>query len=278
MLAANLWAAQGLSHQRSTPGNQGITMRHSSSRTSADRHGNGMSRSIMETVDDTKLMQEVEISLFKNEQQQGIERFVQYGFTAVPQKPSGGSGSTGSSGGAGGSGGRSGAEAMFSFLGGNRSHGIAMMVGDRRYRLYKLDNGEVALHDDQGHQIHIARDGIYASAPNSKKIVLQIMQSDQMPNSGSSGGQSKGGQTAQKKETAYATITLDKDSLTISHPTKINLTAPTIEHDGNVHLGGTASNTNDPVYGNHSGTGMTTNKVFVNATQPGPPTSLDTQT
>lgn len=191
-------------------------MRHSSSRTSADRHGNALARSVVETVDDTKLMQEIGISLFQDEAQTGIERFVQYGFTAVPQAPTGGDGK--------GGGIRKAAEAIFSFLGGGRSNGIAMMVGDRRFRLMKLAAGEVALHDDQGHQIHLARDGIYTSAPNSKKVVHQVMSDDAIPRDGAADGQVK-----QAGKEVVSSDQHDKDAIAQTHTKQITQqTAPAI--------------------------------------------------
>lgn len=182
-------------------------MRHSSSRVAADRHANGMSRSVVEQVDDTKYWQQGTHSITSNEQQGTVEHVHPYGFTSVPQKPSG-MGML-----------RQAAEAIFSFLGGNRSHGIAMLVGDRRFRLYKLQDGEVALHDDQGHQIHIKRDGVWVSAPNSKKITAQIMSDDQMPQDQSqSNSQTKNGQIQQAGRQNVASYSIDKDGFTLNHP------------------------------------------------------------
>jgi phage gp45-like len=181
-------------------------VRHSSSRIAADRHANGMSRSVVEQVDDTKYWQQGTHSLFANEQQGTVEHVHPYGFTSVPQKPTG----TGRL--------RQAAEAVFSFLGGNRSHGIAMLVGDRRYRLYKLDGGEVALHDDQGQQVHLKRDGIWASVPQSKSIKLQIMDDDTLPQDAASNAQIKNGQIKQAGRPAQINIVLDKNQFTVNHP------------------------------------------------------------
>jgi hypothetical protein len=131
-------------------------MRHSSTRDNSDRHGNALTRASFVQADDTKLMQEAQVQLFAGEQQAGVEHFMPYGFSHVPQPPSSGGGI------------RQVAEAIFAFLGGNRSHGVALVVGDRRYRLGNLQPGEVGLHDDQTHQRVIHRGGIYDSAPNGK--------------------------------------------------------------------------------------------------------------
>lgn len=52
-----------------------------------------------------------------------------------------------------------GAQAYLVFPNGDRSLGIALIVGDRQYSL-QLQPGEVALHDDQGQKVHLTRDGI----------------------------------------------------------------------------------------------------------------------
>lgn len=52
-----------------------------------------------------------------------------------------------------------GAQAYLVFPGGDRSLGIALIVGDRQYNLELLP-GEVALHDDQGQKVHLARGGM----------------------------------------------------------------------------------------------------------------------
>jgi phage baseplate assembly protein V len=61
-----------------------------------------------------------------------------YGYTAVPLP---------------------GAEAFTASLGGNRSKTVALVVGDRRYRLKGLLGGEVALYTDEGDFIHFKRGG-----------------------------------------------------------------------------------------------------------------------
>ena len=52
-----------------------------------------------------------------------------------------------------------GAQVYLAFPGGDRSYGVALVVGDKRYQL-QLQAGEVALHDDIGHIIKLGRNGI----------------------------------------------------------------------------------------------------------------------
>jgi phage gp45-like len=203
-------------------------MRHQTGRNSADRHGNALGRTVVEEIDDSKLMQESKHSLFADEKHEGIEHVHPYGFVNVPQKPTG----TGKL--------RKAAEAFMSFMGGGRGHGVAMVVGDRRYRLYKLEGGEVALHDDQGHQVHIKRDGIHVSAPNSKKIVAQIMDDDAIPREdGKDMGQIK-----QAGRASAVNYTLTKDELIVNVPkftvnaNEAAINAASISMNGECFIGG----------------------------------------
>jgi phage gp45-like len=51
------------------------------------------------------------------------------------------------------------------FLAGDRSHGVVICIGDRRYRLTSLAPGEVALHDDLGQKVHLTRTGMQIHTP-----------------------------------------------------------------------------------------------------------------
>ena len=53
-----------------------------------------------------------------------------------------------------------GAEAVTLNIGGDAAQSICILVADRRYVIEALEEGEVALHDDQGQAIHLTRDGI----------------------------------------------------------------------------------------------------------------------
>ncbi|MDT4328548.1 phage baseplate assembly protein domain-containing protein [Methylomonas sp. MS20] len=52
-----------------------------------------------------------------------------------------------------------GAQVYLAFPAGDRSYGVALIVGDKRYQL-ELQAGEVALHDDIGHIVKLGRNGI----------------------------------------------------------------------------------------------------------------------
>jgi phage gp45-like len=201
-------------------------MRHSTSRDGTDRIVNGISRTTFQAADDTKLMQESTHNLYAGESQQTIEHVHPYGFTAVPQPPTP-DGKT--------------AESFLFFGNGNRSHGLAIVTGDRRYRLHPLQPGEVALHDDQTQQLHISRKGIYVSTPFNMAFAARIMrQKDSVAGSadqsstGATGGSAAGsgasgsssnsqyGQTAWLPKTPYAYHNIDNKTRTVQHPGTIN--------------------------------------------------------
>lgn len=103
------------------------------------RLSNMMARGTVAAVNAASKMQALQVRLLAGEVKDGIEHFEPYGFTSHP---------------------KTGAEAIGLFFDGDRSHGIVVVVADRRYRLTGLQEGEVALHDDQGQKVHLTRDGI----------------------------------------------------------------------------------------------------------------------
>lgn len=97
-----------------------------------------LSRAIVTAVEAGR-MQVVQVNLLAGETKDGVEHFEPYGWTSHP---------------------KSGAEAVVCFIGGDRSHGMAVVVADRRHRPADLKPGEVCVHDDQQQRIHITREGI----------------------------------------------------------------------------------------------------------------------
>lgn len=65
---------------------------------------------------------------------------------------------------------KAGCQAYVFFPGGDRAHGLCVVVGDRRYTL-ELQEGEAALHDDQGQMVKIARDMVLVES--HQKIRLE---------------------------------------------------------------------------------------------------------
>lgn len=105
----------------------------------ARRVQNLVARGTVVFSDAGKKMQTLQLRLLAGELADRVEHFEPYGYTARP-KP--------------------GAEHVTIFVDGDRSHPLTIVVADRRYRLLGLEEGEVALHDDLGHIVHLTRTGI----------------------------------------------------------------------------------------------------------------------
>jgi phage baseplate assembly protein V len=102
-------------------------------------------RGILTLIDDTTKEQTVQIKLLDSEVHDSVERYQEYGFTSVP---------------------KSGAECITVSVGGNRGHSVVIATGDREYRLKGLEDGEVAIYDDQGQCVHLKRGGIELKSPS----------------------------------------------------------------------------------------------------------------
>lgn len=112
----------------------------------ARRLGNLLARGSVAAADGARKMRTLQVRLMAGEIKDGIEHFEPYGFTSEP-KP--------------------GAEALAAFFDGDRSHGVVVVVADRRYRLTGLAQGEVAIFDDLGQYVHLKRDGITVHSPQN---------------------------------------------------------------------------------------------------------------
>jgi phage gp45-like len=127
-------------------------MKRSSARNASDRVALTAARFTIESANDKPMMQEVQAKFLHEEEADTIEHFHPYGFTAVPKKPDGDKK----------------AEGVAVFVNGSRSHPLVIVVGDRRYRLKDGQEGEVAIHDDQGQKVHLTRAGIVIDGGGSK--------------------------------------------------------------------------------------------------------------
>lgn len=107
-------------------------------------------RCVIAAINDDPKCQELQVELLADETIDAVEHFQGYGLSAHP---------------------RAGAEGVALSVGGLRSHAIVLAVGDRRYRMTGLAEGEVALHDDQGQSVHLTRDGIVITG---KKLTVEV--------------------------------------------------------------------------------------------------------
>lgn len=100
---------------------------------------NLIARAVMTTIDTARKCQAVGLKLIGGETKENVEYLEPYGFTSAA---------------------KAGAEAVVLFPSGDRSHGVAIAVADRRYRLKGLKSGEVALYTDEGDSIVLKRDRV----------------------------------------------------------------------------------------------------------------------
>jgi Bacteriophage Mu Gp45 spike protein len=150
----------------------------------------GGSASVVDQVDDTKLMQEGAGNFMAAETRKGIQSPQNYGFTSVvfdAEKDAMGKI-------------QASAETFTSFLGGNRSYPVNGNMDDRRHRMFQLEKGDAAMFRGRGdkQQFHMTQDGGFWTAPQDKTVRMHLLQEDSESNSTQQqgGGGSSGGGSA----------------------------------------------------------------------------------
>jgi len=102
-----------------------------------------LGRALLTAVNNSEGTQKIQITVLNNETITDVERMQEYGFETYPF---------------------TGAEVMTLFLNGNRDHGIAVCVHDRRYRPKDLVEGEVCVYTDEDktdpYRMHLKRSRI----------------------------------------------------------------------------------------------------------------------
>jgi phage gp45-like len=130
----------------------------------------GGTRSAVDTIDDSKLMQEMGGNFMHSENRQAIESPQNYGFTSVVAPATKGSdGSITDS-----------AEAVISFMGSNRSFPVAGVMDDRRHRLRNMKPGDVAMFRQASDklQMHLNTAGAFLTGPRNKTVRMQLVDED----------------------------------------------------------------------------------------------------
>lgn len=97
---------------------------------------NLLSRGVIRLVNSAAKCQLVQIEMLGGELKDDVEHLEPYGYTSCPHD---------------------GAEHVAVFPDGDKSHGVVLVVADRRYRLKGLKAGEVALYTDEGDRIVLRR-------------------------------------------------------------------------------------------------------------------------
>ncbi len=153
----------------------------------ATRIRNVAARGIIKIVNDKTKIQQIQASLLAGELKDGIEHYQDYGFTSVPI---------------------AGMETLVVFCGGDRSNGVVVAVGDRKFRLKEMQPGEVALYTDEGDIIKLAR---------GRKIQVS---------------------TTHLEVTAAEDIAYNTKNMNINATESVNITTPVINASQNISAGG----------------------------------------
>lgn len=115
------------------------------------RIANLVSTAVVSGVDDSKKLQSLQVGVLADETREDVVRFQNYGFSSMPKAD---------------------AEAVVLFPDGNREHGLAICVDDRRYRIRNLTSGEVVVYDHQGSKIVLKSNGDIELTPASGKAAF----------------------------------------------------------------------------------------------------------
>jgi phage gp45-like len=157
--------------------------------TSFRAYSAGGARSVIDQIDDSKLMQEMKGNMMIREMRAKVESPQNYGFTShnMPADKGQDGSITGS------------AETFISYMGGNRSFPVAGNIDDRRHRLKDLDPGDTAMYrtKDDYQQFHMTMDGGFWSAARDKTVRLALIDQDSGSQQQQQGGQGGGNQPGQ---------------------------------------------------------------------------------
>lgn len=106
----------------------------------ARRVSNMLARGSVAASNAATKMQGLQVRLMAGEVKDDVEHFEPFGFTSRPLP---------------------GAEVLAGFFDGDRSHGVILVVADRRYRIQGLEEGEAAMHDAFGNYARFKKDGTF---------------------------------------------------------------------------------------------------------------------
>lgn len=95
-------------------------------------------RALLTAINDSKDIQQVQLSALAGESMDKVERFQEFGFSSNPPK---------------------GSEAIFVSLGGNRENMVIIATEHRTLRFKDLASGEMAIYTDDGTFFHLKKNG-----------------------------------------------------------------------------------------------------------------------
>jgi phage gp45-like len=147
----------------------------------------GGSRCNVDTIDDSKLMQEMSGTFMNGESRKAIEAAQNYGFSShnMPADKDEMGNITGC------------AEVAMSFMGGSRSYPIAGNMDDRRHRLKGLEPGDTAMFRTKNDflQMHFSQKGGFMSGARNRTLRFALVDKDaqDQQQQGGQGGSGGGG-------------------------------------------------------------------------------------
>lgn len=255
-------------------------------------------RATIREIDDNHLMQETkETDVYYGETHTGVEVWQQLGATAVAIKQQEEAGKKPSNKKSGNSTSEinhdqpkgPAAEAVMLYVNGSRSHAVAL-IDDRRVRPYGMKAGRGASYAPDGSEqmLYFKQDGTYVVSLDGKSVeepkanktrmvslrhVNKPMQTHKIEEGQKQEEEYKheGASVNMEVRVTKGRIEFRAGNTVVGYYDKDSSTWVFI---GTVKLGVESASHN--VYGNADGVGKTSDKVFVNAPLPGPPTSLDT--
>ena len=159
------------------------------------------------SVDDSQPTQRVVMDLLVDEQRR-VKRFQPYGMTTHPPLK-----------------GKPFDPSLMLMFGPTRSDGVAILVGDRTYRIKNLIEGEVCIYDDLENFIHLRRNKIEVKSKDEVEVnapVVDINAANQVTvNAGST-----------ISEVAGSSITESAPTITINGSSRVRIQAPLVTIEG----------------------------------------------
>lgn len=179
----------------------------------SSRIRNMIARAVIKAVQDDKKLQTMTLSILAGELKSGVEHYQDYGLQTVPLE---------------------GMEALVSFVGGNRSNGVIIAVGDRKYRLKGMESGEVALYTDEGDHIVLKRDNNMEMHTKHLKIFAEEDFIIQTKNVSINASQSYSLETASASTNASNSFAVKTKTFSASASTSADFDTPTLSGAGEV--------------------------------------------
>jgi len=105
----------------------------------ARRVMSALAQGLVKVVNDSAGIQFMQVKFNPLQTIDNLPRCAEYGFTSNPPEDS---------------------DAIVAFAGGDRSNGVVIATGNAKFRMNRLETGEVAIHDNRGQYVYLTEAGI----------------------------------------------------------------------------------------------------------------------